>query len=162
MNDWAAFDRRLASRRRTIVDGLVEFVRLNSVSQNPAGVRETARWLAAALAKRGLDSRVLETAGNPLVFGERRVPAARGTVLFYCHYDTKPIPREGWLQPDPLEPVFRPGLADPNAPARPLADFTDDELDDVSLYARGSADDKGPIWAHLHALAVMDALGVSP
>ena len=162
MNDWVAFDRRLASRRRTIVEGLVEFVRLNSVSQNPAGVRDTARWLASALAKRGLDGRVLETAGNPLVFGERRVPGARGTILLYCHYDTKPIPREGWLQPDPLEPVFRAGMADPNAAARALTDIADDELDDVSLYARGSADDKGPIWAHLHALELMDALGISP
>ena len=162
MIDWAAFDRQLASRRRAIVEGLVELVRLNSVSQNPAGVRDTARWLVAALAKRGLDSRVLETAGNPVVFGERRVPDARGTILLYCHYDTKPIPRDGWLQPDPLEPVFRPGLADPNAPARPLADITDNELDDVSLYARGSADDKGPILAHLHALELMDALRIAP
>jgi acetylornithine deacetylase/succinyl-diaminopimelate desuccinylase-like protein len=32
----------------------------------------------------------------------------------------------------------------------------------VSLYARGSADDKGPLWSHLHALACMDALGISP
>jgi len=162
MNDWAAFDRRLASRRREIVEGFVEFVRMNSVSQNPAGVRDTARWLAATLQTRRLDGRVLETGGNPVVFGERRVPGARGTLLLYCHYDTKPVPREGWLQPDPLEPVFRRGLADPNAPARALADISDDELKDVSLYARGSADDKGPIWSHLHAFELMDALRMSP
>ena len=162
MNDWPAFDRLLASRRRANVEGFVEFVRLNSVSQNPDGVRDTARWLVAALAKRGLDSCVMETGGNPVVYGERRVPGARGSILLYCHYDTKPIPRAGWLQPDPLEPVFRPGMADPNAPMRPLADVAENELDDVSLYARGSADDKGPIWAHLHALELMDAVGISP
>ena len=61
---------------------------------------------------RGLDGRVLETGGNPAVFGERRVPGATRTVLIYCHYDTKPIPLNGWLQPDPLEPVFRRGLAE--------------------------------------------------
>jgi len=162
MTDWAAFDRRLAARRRAIVEGLVELVRLNSVSQNPAGVRQTGEWLAAALRARGLDGRVIQTGGNPVVFGERRVPGATRTVLLYCHYDTKPIPQNGWLQPDPLEPVFRRGPAEAGAPGRPLADFTDDELEGVSLYARGSADDKGPLWSHLQALECMDALGISP
>jgi len=162
MTDWAAFDRRLAARRRAIVEGLVELVRLNSVSQNPAGVRQTGEWLAAALRARGLDGRVIQTGGNPVVFGERHVAGATRTVLLYCHYDTKPIPRNGWLQPDPLEPVFRRGPAEVGAPGRPLADFADDELEGVSLYARGSADDKGPLWSHLHALECMDALGISP
>jgi acetylornithine deacetylase/succinyl-diaminopimelate desuccinylase-like protein len=162
MTDWAAFDRHLTSRRRAIVEGLVEFVRWNSVSQNPAGVRDTGRWLASALRARGLDGRIVETGGNPIVFGERRVPGAARTVLLYGHYDTKPIPRNGWLQPNPLEPVFRLGLPEDGVSEGPFADFTDDELEGVSLYARGSADDKGPIWSHLHALECMDALGISP
>ena len=33
MTDWTTFDRQLTSRRRAIVEGLVAFVRLNSVSQ---------------------------------------------------------------------------------------------------------------------------------
>ena len=160
MIDWTAFDRRLAARRRAIVEGLIELVRLNSVSQNPKGVRATGEWLAAAMRARGLDGRVLETGGNPVVFGERRVPGATRTVLLYCHYDTKPIPPQGWLQPDPLEPVFRRGLAEEEA-GRPLGDFGDGDLATLSLYARGSADDKGPLWCHLHALELMDALGIS-
>src|SRR5205085_6995407 len=83
-------------------------------------------------------------------------------LLIYCHYDTKPVPPQGWLQPDPLEPVFRRGLAEDRTPGSPLAAFGDDELDGLALYARGSADDKGPIWCHLHALELMDALGLSP
>jgi acetylornithine deacetylase/succinyl-diaminopimelate desuccinylase-like protein len=160
--DWNAFDRELASRRRTIVEGFVEFLRLESVSQEPAKVRVTGEWLAAALRARGLDGRVLETGGNPAVFAERRVPGATRTVLIYCHYDTKPIPAKGWLQPSPLEPVFRRGLAESGAPLVPLAEVADDELAGLSLYARGASDDKGPIWCHLHALELMDALGIAP
>ena len=74
MTDWTAFDRLLASRRRAIVEGFVDFLRLNSVSQEPHKVRATGEWLAAALRARGLEGRVLETGGNPAVFGERRVP----------------------------------------------------------------------------------------
>jgi acetylornithine deacetylase/succinyl-diaminopimelate desuccinylase-like protein len=160
--DWTAFDRLLASRRRTIVDSFADFLRLNSVSQEPAFVRATGEWLAAAMRARGLDGRVLETGGNPAVFGERRVPGATRTVLIYCHYDTKPIPPKGWLQPNPIEPVFRRGLAEDGAPGVALARVADDELGGLLLHARGASDDKGPIWSHLNAIELMDAVGLAP
>src|SRR6266852_4873107 len=160
--DWSAFDRALAARRRAAVESFVEFLRLESVSQVPAKVRVAGEWLAATLRARGLEGRVLETGGNPAVFGERRVPGATRTVLIYCHYDTKPIPAKGWLQPNPIEPVFRRGLAETDPAIVPLADVDDDELDGLFLYARGSADDKGPIWSHLCAIELMDALGIAP
>src|SRR5262245_46007534 len=159
--DWSAFDRRLASRRRAIVEGFVDFLRRESVSQAPAKVRATGEWLASALTARGLDGRVLETGGTRAVFGDRRVPGAMRTVLIDCHYDTKPIPPKGWLQPNPIEPVFRRGLPEAE-PVVTLDAVGDDELDRLWLYARGSSDDKGPIWSHLHALKLMDSLGISP
>jgi acetylornithine deacetylase/succinyl-diaminopimelate desuccinylase-like protein len=162
MTDWTAFDRLLASRRRAIVEGFADFLRLNSVSQEPDKVRATGEWLAARMRARGLEGRVLETGGNPAVFGERRVPGAARTVLIYCHYDTKPIPPKGWLQPNPIEPVFRRGLAEAGAPPVELAGVADDELAGLLLHARGASDDKGPIWCHLHALELMDAVGLVP
>jgi acetylornithine deacetylase/succinyl-diaminopimelate desuccinylase-like protein len=162
MTDWTALDRLLASRRRPIVEGFVDFLRLNSVSQEPDKVRATGEWLAAALRARGLEGRVLETGGNPAVFGERRVPGATRTVLIYCHYDTKPIPPKGWLQPNPIEPVFRRGLAEAGAPPVELAGISDDDLPGLLLHARGASDDKGPIWCHLNALELMDAVGLAP
>jgi acetylornithine deacetylase/succinyl-diaminopimelate desuccinylase-like protein len=162
MTDWTAFDRLLAARHRIIVEGFVDFLRSNSVSQEPARVRTTGEWLAAQLRARGLDGRVLETGGNPAVYGERRVAGAARTVLVYCHYDTKPIPAKGWLQPDPLEPVFRRGLAEDGRPTVPLAEVADGELGALWLYARGASDDKGPIWCHLHAVELMDRLGIAP
>ena len=162
MSDWTAFDRLLVSRRRTIVEGFVEFLRLNSVSQEPENVRVTGEWLAKLMRERGLDGRVMETGGGPAVFGERRVSGATRTVLIYCHYDTKPIPLNGWLQPNPIEPVFRRGLADDGAPITPWSELGDDELGGVRLYARGASDDKGPIWCHLNAIALMDAVAIAP
>ncbi len=162
MTDWTAFDRLLASRRRAIVESFVDFLRLNSVSQEPDKVRATGEWLAAQMRARGLGGRVLETGGNPAVFGERKVPDATRTVLFYCHYDTKPIVLKGWLQPNPLEPVLRRGLAETGAAPVPLADVTDDGLGDLLLHARGASDDKGPIWSHLTAMELIDAVGPAP
>jgi acetylornithine deacetylase/succinyl-diaminopimelate desuccinylase-like protein len=162
MTDWTAFDRLLAARRRAIVEGFVDFLRLNSVSQEPEKVRATGEWLASAMRARGLDGRILETGGNPAVFGERRVPGATRTVLVYCHYDTKPIVLKGWLQPNPIEPVLRRGLAEAGAPPVELRSVADDELGGVLLHARGASDDKGPIWCHLGALELMDAAGLVP
>src|SRR5215471_192243 len=162
MSDWSQFDRLLASRRRAVVEGFVEFLRHNSVSQELERVRNTGEWLAATLRARGLDGRVLETGGNPAVLGERRVPGAARTVLIYCHYDTKPVPTKGWLQPNPLEPVFRAGLAEDGAAAIALSSVADDQLPGLFLHARGASDDKGPIWSHLHAIELMDALGIVP
>ena len=102
MTDWAAFDRHIASRRRAIVEGFVEFVRLNSVSQDPAeGPRHRSSGWPPRCGRVASTDACFETGGNPVVFGERRVPGATRTVLLYGHYDTKPIPHKGWLQPNP-------------------------------------------------------------
>ncbi len=131
------------------------------MSQEPALVRVGGEWLAAAMRARGLEARVLETGGNPAVFGERRVPGARRTILFYCHYDTKPIPPAGWLQPSPIEPVLRRGLAEAGVPAQPFEAVPAADLAAHRLYARGASDDKGPIWCHLEALRLMDRVGIA-
>lgn len=160
--DWTAFDRLRATRRREQVASFMEFLRRDSVSQEPERVRLCADWLAQRMAALNLAPRVLETGGNPAVYGERRVPGARRTLLLYCHYDTKPIPRDGWLQPSPVEPVLRAGLAEAGAPIVPFDAVATEALADHRLYARGASDDKGPIWAHLEALACMDAVGLAP
>jgi acetylornithine deacetylase/succinyl-diaminopimelate desuccinylase-like protein len=160
--DWPAFDRALRARRRQILEGFVECLRLVTVSQQPERVRAGALWLARAMERAGLSACVLETSGNPVVFGERRVAGAARTVLVYCHFDTKPAPVAGWLQPSPFEPVLRPGLAEDGAPIVDAGAVSDDALPAHRLYGRGASDDKGPIWAHLEALGLMDHLGISP
>ena len=160
--DWSAFDHLLRTRRRRILEGFVECLRVDTVSQQPERVRAGAAWLARAMERAGLSTRVLETGGNPVVFGERPVPGATRTLLLYCHFDTKPAPASGWLQPSPFEPVLRPGLAEEGAPIVAAGAVPDDALPAHRLYARGASDDKGPIWAHLEALGLMGDLGIAP
>ena len=160
--DWGGFEQAIAARRRPIMEGLARFLRLDTVSQNPAGVRAGAEWLVHAMQARGLTAQVMETGGNPAVYGSLLLPAAARTVLIYCHYDVKPATPAGWLQPSPFEPVLRAGTAEEGAPILGLADVPDDRLPQHRLYARGASDDKGPIWAHLTALEVMRAQGLSP
>ena len=160
--DWNAFDRLLASRRRTIVESFADFLRLNSVSQEPDKVRATGEWLAAAMRARGLDGRVLETGGNPAVFGERRVPGATRTVLIYCHYDTEAHSPQGLASAESDRARVPARARRGGAPEVALASVGDDELAGLLLHARGASDDKGPIWCHLNAIELMDAAGLAP
>src|SRR5262245_2037902 len=96
MTDWDSFAQSLASRHRQITEGLAAFVRMDTVSQEPERVRRGAEWLAGAMRARGIESQILETGGNPAVFGQLTVPGARHTVLIYCHYDVKPAPIDEW------------------------------------------------------------------
>jgi acetylornithine deacetylase/succinyl-diaminopimelate desuccinylase-like protein len=160
--DWQGFARAITARRRPIVQGLAEFVRLDTVSQQPDRVRSGAEWLTRAMRARGLEAEILETGGNPAVYGSLPRPDAHRTVLVYCHYDVKPAPPTGWLQPSPFDPVLRRGTAEEGAPRLGLADVADDLLPQHRLYGRGAADDKGPIWAHLTAVELMGALGLAP
>ena len=160
--DWQPLTQAIRAGYRRIVAGLADFVRRDTVTQNPDGVRAGALWLAEAMRTRGVTAQVLETGGNPAVYGALPSPGARRTVLIYCHYDTKPAPAAGWLQPSPFAPVLRRGPAEDGAPMLELADVPDEALPDHRLYGRGASDDKGPIWAHLTALELMRAHGVLP
>ena len=104
--DWQRLTEAIRTRHRAIVEELAEFLRHDTVTQNLDGVRAGAFWLAQAMRARGLTADVLETGGNPAVYGALSSPGAHRTVLIYCHYDTKPAPAAGWLQPSPFSPVL--------------------------------------------------------
>ena len=113
---------------------LFEFLRIPSVSaqsDHKGDVRRCADWLRDAMTNVGLQARIMETAGHPVVLGEWREagPDAK-TVLIYGHYDVQPAePLELWESP-PFEPNVRSGR----------------------IYARGSVDDKGQLLLHLKAI----------
>src|SRR5258705_9886892 len=91
MTNWATFDQRLTAKRQSIVQGFLELLRRNTVSQNPDGVRAGGEWLAALMKSRGLDACSRRAADRRWSASER-MPRATRTVLIYCHYDTKPAP----------------------------------------------------------------------
>jgi acetylornithine deacetylase/succinyl-diaminopimelate desuccinylase-like protein len=112
------------------INDLIEFLRFPSISadtQFKNQVEACADWLLLRFKKAGLDAEKFATAGNPVVLARNHHKPGRKTVLIYGHYDVQP--------PDPLElwqtPPFEP------------------EIRDGRIFARGSSDDKGQIFAHL-------------
>ncbi|MGW7429739.1 dipeptidase [Streptomyces sp. NPDC054861] len=121
----------IGRHRAAFLDDLAEWLRIPSVSAQPAhagDVRRSADWLAAKLTETGFTTaEVWETDGAAAVFaswpsGEPDAP----TVLVYGHHDVQPAAREDGWRTDPFEP----------------------HIADGRLYARGAADDKGQVFFH--------------
>jgi acetylornithine deacetylase/succinyl-diaminopimelate desuccinylase-like protein len=118
---------------------LCEFLRFPSVSAQPQhkkDLRACAEWLSNHCRRIGLDARVCPTAGHPIVLAKtplvapKRSEGGRPHFMIYGHYDVQPPePLDLWKSP-PFEP----------------------RIEGRSLFARGSTDNKGQIFAHLKAV----------
>lgn len=117
------------NRERDLAD-LFRILRQPSISTQNIGVRECAELERDLLVDAGLETKIIETDGHPMVFGERPGPAGAPTLLLYGHYDVQPPePLDAWLSP-PFEPEIRDG----------------------KIWARGVGDNKGQHIAHICAL----------
>lgn len=136
-----------ASRGKA-VEGLIEFLRIPSVSTKPEhkpDMWRCADWLTGQLRGFGLKAEIVPTAGHPAVIAKNEHKAGRPTVLIYGHYDVQPPePLEQWTSP-PFEPQVR-----------------KNEAGFEAVYARGAVDDKGQVWCHAQALAAWQRNGGAP
>lgn len=135
----------LKHRREEHLEQLRQLLRIPSVSSDSSRKHEVMRaaeWLAEALRQAGLDNvRLLETSGNPIVYGDWLHAPGKPTALIYGHYDVQPEdPLELWDTP-PFEPTIRDG----------------------KLYARGATDDKAQLFLHIKTIeAYLQTIGELP
>ena len=141
-----AVEQHVAAHRDEFLADLVEWMRIPSISADPAradDVRRSAQWLADAFTRTGFPVvEIWETQGAPAVFAEwpaewpAERPAGRPdapAVVVYGHHDVQPVdPEELWSTP-------------PFAP----------ELRGEELFGRGGADDKGQVAFHLLGLRAL-------
>ncbi|HUR69569.1 MAG TPA: dipeptidase [Candidatus Thermoplasmatota archaeon] len=134
MPEDAALAYAKANEKRNL-DQLFELLRIPSVSAQPAkhgkDIERAANFIAASLREAGVENvKLIQTPGNPLVYGEWLHAPGAPTVLCYGHYDVQPPePLELWQSP-PFEPTVRDG----------------------KIFARGSTDDKGQMYTHVKAV----------
>ncbi|MGA3170210.1 MAG: dipeptidase [Chthoniobacteraceae bacterium] len=122
---------------------LFDFLRFPSISTDPASrddVSACGEWVYQKFLSMGLFAQVHGTPGHPVIFARSEPRPGLPTVLIYGHYDVQP--------PDPLDlwtsPPFEPRLAD------------------GIIFARGSADNKGQIMAHILGVEAALASGELP
>lgn len=116
------------------VQDLCDFLRIPSIStqsQHTGDVQASAQWVLNWLTQAGLKAELWPTAGHPAVYVEWLGAPGKPTVLLYGHHDVQPTGELAkWTSP-PFEPTIRNGV----------------------IYARGSADDKGQVFAQMRAVA---------
>jgi acetylornithine deacetylase/succinyl-diaminopimelate desuccinylase-like protein len=157
----ASIEAYVERNQAVIVAELVDLLSIPNVAADRPNIRRNAEHLRGLLARRGFTAALWETSGNPLVYGERRVPGATKTILVYAHYDGQPVDPRAWKQPDPFQPRLRSGRLADDPDGRPLAGVTRFEPD-WRVFARSASDDKSPIVAFLAALDALAAIGRAP
>jgi acetylornithine deacetylase/succinyl-diaminopimelate desuccinylase-like protein len=155
-------DAWVTANQRAIVTELVDLLAIPNVAADRENIRKNATRLREMLVKRGLTAEILETTGNPLVWGEMKVAGAARTILLYAHYDGQPVNAKDWRQPSPFTPILRAGKMEDNAAALPDLATRTTFAADQRIYARSASDDKSPIVAFLAALDALKANGLQP
>jgi acetylornithine deacetylase/succinyl-diaminopimelate desuccinylase-like protein len=122
---------------------LFDFLRFPSISTDPAcrdDVSACGEWLYKKFMSMGLFAEVHGTPGHPVIFARSEPQPGRPTVLIYGHYDVQPAdPLDLWTSA-PFEPALADGI----------------------ITARGSADNKGQIMAHILGVEAALAAGALP
>lgn len=135
--DKSQIDAYLDENKKRFLDELIELLKIPSISADSKykdDVKKAAEYVKQKLEQAGIDKAELcETAGHPIVYGEKMVDDSVPTILVYGHYDVQPPdPLELWNSP-PFEPVIK----------------------DDKIYARGACDDKGQMYMHIKAFETM-------
>lgn len=134
----------IEKNRDRFLNELFELLKQPSISANPKykdAVLQTAKMVKDNLSQIGIENtKLYETKGYPIVYGEKIIDTNLPTVLIYGHYDVQP--------PDPLE-LWE-------------SDPFDPEIRNEKIYARGACDDKGQFFMHVKAAEIMIATNSLP
>jgi acetylornithine deacetylase/succinyl-diaminopimelate desuccinylase-like protein len=136
-------DRYIRQNQQRFMEELVEYIGIPSISINrkiDQHIIAAVDFIANKMNQSGLKTKVFETSGNPIVYGESEDRDAPITMLIYGHYDVFPVAeRTGWNQSDPFK-----------------AKHEDDRI-----WGRGSADNKSQHLAHLNAISFLNEVSGS-
>ncbi|MFS4493270.1 dipeptidase [Maribacter sp. 2308TA10-17] len=133
----------ISQNKERFLNELIALLKIPSVSADPAfsqDVLDASEAIKSSLLAAGCDiAEIHETAGYPIVYGEKIIDENLPTILVYGHYDVQPAdPIELWDSP-PYQPVIKKTELHPEG----------------AIFARGSCDDKGQMYMHVKALEYM-------
>lgn len=156
-----------ASLRAAAAAAFPEYLELLSLPNDsavPADIQRNAVWLEAAFGRRGFRTRLLPNGGRPLVLAEHSGNrGGRKTVLFYLHFDGQPVIPEQWGQKDPFRPVVKRRGTDGAWREIDTQELLRPDFDpELRVFARSSADDKGPIAILLAAFDLLRSRKLEP
>jgi acetylornithine deacetylase/succinyl-diaminopimelate desuccinylase-like protein len=157
-----AIEAYVSQHQGRIFSELVQLLSIPNVAADRSNIRRNAEHLRGMLERRGLVAEILETAGNPLVYGEKKIAGAARTILFYIHYDGQPVDAPRWKQSSPFVPVLRSARLEDGGKEMPIDSSLSRFQPEWRIYARSASDDKSPIVALCAALDALKSGGREP
>lgn len=145
-----------------VIQDLRTLVSIPNNGLSRTDIDKNIAWLDSALLRRGMETRVLETQGNPLLFAQMIVNDQLPTVLFYAHLDGQPVDVRKWDQDDPYDAVLKAEGEDRQWHPLDWKALQEKIDPDWRIFGRSAADDKAPIVAFLHSLDRLQAEGKRP
>jgi cysteinylglycine-S-conjugate dipeptidase len=115
---------------RQDLEALTRIPSVSLAAFDQAHVEASAQAVAGLLRAEGLEVEIVREGGQPAVIGHLDGPEGAPTVMLYAHHDVQPPGAESEWDSPPFEPTERDGR----------------------VYARGIADDKAGVLAHVAAL----------
>lgn len=129
-----------AAHEQQILQEFTALLSIPNVASDTTNIQRNAKVLAAALARRHVNAKLLTAAGsNPVVYGEIKTRGAKHTIVFYAHYDGQAVNPADWENGAPFTPTTKMVNGEPR------------------IYARAASDDKAAILAQLTALDALQA-----
>ena len=151
------------SNEQNIIKEYLQFVGIPNETSDTANINRNAAYVSMMLQKRGIKTSLLyPSVGNPVVFGEVKVPGAVKTIIFYAHYDGQPVNPKQWSKGlKPFEPVF---ITAPIEQGGSIVSYNDgDPVNDTwRLSGRASADDKAGVMCIINAYDAIIKNGGQP
>ena len=142
MKDTLSF---IDKNNNNFIEELKDYLRIPSISTlsaNKKDMTECAKFVQKKLKEAGITkTKIIQTKGHPLVYGEWMKAPGKPTVLVYGHYDVQPVDPLNLWKSDPFEPVVKGN----------------------KIWARGANDNKGQNFVHIKSVeSYMKTVGKLP
>lgn len=143
------------------ISELVSFLKIPNNGRFPDQITQNLKWCEQKFENLGFNTRVLSTAGAPLLFAEKIHDTNAPNVLFYLQIDGQPVDTAKWNQESPYQPVLKAKKGNQWV-TQSWSNLADDINSDWRIFARSASDSKGPAVAFMQSLKILNAAGIRP
>lgn len=133
------------------IDKFKSFLALPNDAAKPDDILDNISWAKSELEALDFQINTLETSSLPLLLANLTVKKSKPTLLFYMHLDGQAVDQSKWNQKDPYIAVLK-SKTEEGYETISWNQLKDAEAADYRIFARSSADDKGPFVMLLTAL----------
>lgn len=119
----------IENNKGALLNHLCDLIRQPSISSTGEGVEDCCQLVVQKMEDIGIETTVFPTKPYPTIVGKYGSDPAKKNILVYAHYDVQPVGKRELWRSNPFEPIIVEG----------------------KMYGRGTADNKGPLMAHLLA-----------